>query len=25
MAVRIGERLCVLCGDLDWRDESPVP
>ena len=25
MAVRIGERLCVLCGDLDWQDESPVP
>ena len=26
MAVRIGERLCVLCGDIDWRDdERPVP
>lgn len=20
MAVRIGERLCVLCGDIDWQD-----
>jgi EAL domain-containing protein (putative c-di-GMP-specific phosphodiesterase class I) len=22
MAVRIGERLCVLCGDIDWLDEA---
>ncbi|WP_206954967.1 EAL domain-containing protein [Trinickia acidisoli] len=22
MAVRVGERLCVLCGDIDWRDED---
>jgi hypothetical protein len=26
MAVRIGERLSVLCGDIDWRDdERPIP
>ncbi len=24
MAVRIGERLCVLCGDIDWVDDSGV-
>lgn len=24
MAVRIGERLCVLCGDIDWLDDAPV-
>jgi EAL domain-containing protein (putative c-di-GMP-specific phosphodiesterase class I) len=23
MAVRIGERLCVLCGDIDWQDVEP--
>lgn len=23
MAVRIGERLCVLCGDIDWLDDAP--
>jgi EAL domain-containing protein (putative c-di-GMP-specific phosphodiesterase class I) len=21
LAIRIGERLCVLCGDIDWSDE----
>lgn len=23
LAVRVGERLCVLCGDIDWTEEQP--
>jgi hypothetical protein len=22
LAVRIGERLCVLCGDIDWAEDE---
>jgi hypothetical protein len=23
MAVNVGDRLCVLCGDVDWLAEEP--